>query len=368
MVKKIDLILKRPHLRSFIVFNLPTFIYLLFICGSSDPKFIFIPKDFVLLSISFIIYVVSGYLINDFFDYKNDFILNKINLRNEWGSKKLIIVFFVLEIIGFFVARLVDYQIAWILLFQFVILFLYSSKGIRIKERGFLGVIFDATYAHVIPSLIIIVYLNIKFNILPFFSLVFFSVSLGIRDIIRHQISDLEDDLRTSQRTFSNQNHLLAKRVEKVMSSLNVFSLFLFQIEILIRLDLHLRLDLFQCFNLILVLFVFTFVLIKHNKNYGNFSIQFFVTINSIIFFVFHLISGKSIFLFFVLHPYFVNSLFLVLRYIIVYLVNLLALLTNYILFGIFFLFGRDLRKYPIYAKVDEPRWLKTILTLLKRI
>lgn len=314
MVKKIDLLSRRPHLWSFIIFNLPTFIYLLFICGSSDPKFIVIPKDFVLLTIAFIVCVVSGYLINDFFDYKNDYILNKFNLRNEWGSKKLIFVFIVLEIIGFFVARLVDYQIAWILLFQFVILFLYSSKGIRIKERGFLGVIFDATYAHVIPSLIIIVYLNIKFNILPFFSLIFFSVSLGIRDIIRHQISDLEDDLRTLQRTFSNQNYQLAKRVEKAMSSLNVFSLFLFQIEILIRLDLHLRLDLFQCFNLIFVLFVFTFFLIKHKQNYTDFSIHLFVTINSIIFFVSHLVSGKWIFLFLVFHPYFVNSLILVLR------------------------------------------------------
>lgn len=74
----------------------------------------------------------------------------------------------------------------------------YSIPPLRLKERGWLGVVADAAAAHVYPALLallVVQYLSIRSYALPFLLTVgIWSVAVGLRGILSHQLQSDEHD------------------------------------------------------------------------------------------------------------------------------------------------------------------------------
>lgn len=83
---------------------------------------------------------------------------------------------------------------------------LYSLPPVRLKNRGFPGVLADAAGAHVLPTLFVVglVYRRtaIPIDYLWFASVAVWSICYGLRGILWHQFSDLENDEKARLRTF----------------------------------------------------------------------------------------------------------------------------------------------------------------------
>ena len=83
---------------------------------------------------------------------------------------------------------------------------MYAFPPFRLKEKGFLGIITDALYAQVVPSLLAVyTFSKISNTILNVKLIVLYSAWLllvGIRNIIKHQVEDFDNDKNTKTKTF----------------------------------------------------------------------------------------------------------------------------------------------------------------------
>lgn len=154
-----------------------------------------------------------GYLVNDFFDQEKDALVGKKNfLIGKTALQKLlfllIAILFMLSPWYFLPHNLTIFLLLFFQLFAF---FIYSSPPIRLKEKGILGLIIDALYAHGIPSLLA-AYTYTKIagkssNFLFLSLLLCWQFCVGIRNIVLHQINDLESDKQTKTKTFLQKNN-----------------------------------------------------------------------------------------------------------------------------------------------------------------
>jgi 4-hydroxybenzoate polyprenyltransferase len=108
------------------------------------------------------------------------------------------------------------------LLGEFLLFVLYVLPPLRLKERGLLGLVTDALYAHALPTYLA----AITFEALAapqggalwplLASLVAWQFCLGLRNILLHQLKDADNDRRSGLRTYVTQagelraTHLLA--------------------------------------------------------------------------------------------------------------------------------------------------------------
>jgi 4-hydroxybenzoate polyprenyltransferase len=83
---------------------------------------------------------------------------------------------------------------------------LYSIAPVRLKTRGFAGVLADAAGAHVFPTVFIIGatcrWLEVPLNPLWCGAAVLVSACYGVRGIVAHQVMDRENDVRGGVHTF----------------------------------------------------------------------------------------------------------------------------------------------------------------------
>jgi hypothetical protein len=83
---------------------------------------------------------------------------------------------------------------------------LYSIPPVRLKARGFAGLLADASGAHIFPTLLVIslVYrwVGKPIDVLWFGVVATWSLSLGLRGILWHQLSDLQNDEKIELRTY----------------------------------------------------------------------------------------------------------------------------------------------------------------------
>ena len=88
----------------------------------------------------------------------------------------------------------------------------YSLPPIRLKARGVLGLLADASGAHLFPSLfaVALVYRSVAapMDLVWFSSVGVWSCSFGVRGILGHQISDLENDDKIGLATFARRYKL----------------------------------------------------------------------------------------------------------------------------------------------------------------
>ena len=141
-----------------------------------------------------------GYAINDFFDQAPDRIAGKSNFFDQAPIKPLSIIVFtsVLGATAWLLLPLKPVTVS-LLLLEFVLLFIYSAPPFRLKNRA-VGVLLDALYSRVVPILAV---LSLG-NLLPVSSLIVLSIWMllaGARNILLHQISDVENDALANEQT-----------------------------------------------------------------------------------------------------------------------------------------------------------------------
>jgi 4-hydroxybenzoate polyprenyltransferase len=177
------------------------FFVLLLLCNSIYRNEIFI--DFFTLLISYIFIGIAGFLLNDFFDAEPDRIARKNNITLKYKPIYVAIVIFILILSGLALSSIISISIVYLLLVQLALLIAYSVKYIRLKERGFWGILTDATYAHLIPEIILLILINKYSNqiFVPVFFLLM-SFSIGLRDILIHQLKDYENDKKSNTKTY----------------------------------------------------------------------------------------------------------------------------------------------------------------------
>ena len=84
---------------------------------------------------------------------------------------------------------------------------LYSVRPIRLKTRGFWGVLCDASGAHLFPSLLLASNLLFHFqhstNLYLIVPIGIWALMYGLRGILWHQFFDRENDLKSGTNTFA---------------------------------------------------------------------------------------------------------------------------------------------------------------------
>jgi hypothetical protein len=168
----------------------------------------------VLLIVCFIVSVscvaIYGHAINDAFDIAADQRAGKSNAMaalNANGRALLILSFLCA---GFLPAMVVGYSTFAITLLALNYIWptLYSLPGIRLKERGILGVVCDALGSHVTPTLFALAVFGVIAAVAPVdwfgFALMItlWAAALGIKGIVHHQIMDRDNDIRSGTATF----------------------------------------------------------------------------------------------------------------------------------------------------------------------
>lgn len=89
---------------------------------------------------------------------------------------------------------------------------LYSLPPVRLKKRGALGLLADASGAHLFPTLFV-VGLVFRWRAAPvdwvwFASVALWSLAFGLRGNLWHQLSDVEHDERVGLRTFARRHKI----------------------------------------------------------------------------------------------------------------------------------------------------------------
>lgn len=286
---------------------------------------------------------ISGYFLNDLFDIKADNIANKFNITQIIDKYLVLLLILFSSALGFYLIYSISREASLILLFQFIFLIAYSIPVIRLKEKGILGLITDALYAHVIPAIILLILLQ-KYAYIPFqiwISCIVFCSLLGLRDIVLHQNNDVEKDLKSKTQTFAINN---LKSMSTIIQKLNVFSAIAMWILLLL---------LYILTYSILLLVLLIILIISHLIHFYKYKtlprdtlIRNYILISSIIFM--YLIIESRFFsgIIMLAHPYSIQKVKSLSNWICV---TLIPLIFNYCLYAFFLLLGRNLKKRPLF-------------------
>lgn len=217
--------------------SIPYFVLLLSLQENKNSFFA------ILASICIIVGVAGiGYLTNDLGDRQKDQLIQKENVTASMSAFNMIflfILFFGLALAPWFYLPL-DRTSFFLLVFQFVLFFVYAFPPFRLKEKGLPGLITDALYVHVNPA-ILAAYTFYLFSGSSAPHFLFFLILLsgwqfllGMRNIIFHQLEDVENDLQSGTRTFVtiHGKERVTGLVKRLILPLEVFLLVAFTIII----------------------------------------------------------------------------------------------------------------------------------------
>jgi len=291
---------------------------------------------------------IGGYFLNDLFDEKADELSNKFNITKIINKYVVLFIILFFGLIGFYLLFTISKQASIVLIFQFLLLLGYSVPYIRLKEKGVLGLITDAIYAHVIPGIILLYalqeYIVIPLSLCTIF--IIFLFLLGLRDISIHQLEDVEKDIQSNTKTFAVKNQ---ETIKNQINKLSIFSsiglcALLFSIQIIFNSFLFLAL--FVC-----LLTSYTIFFIKYKNLAKDVLINTYIILSSVLF-LYLLIEAKNFTgIILLLHPYFLQKIKSFINYI---LVTIIPLIINYCLYYFFILLGRNLKEKPLSEKKSE--------------
>lgn len=217
------------RLYSFCAYNLFLYANFLLLFGLAlNINFGVIQSIAMLLLPAYLLVGVGGYFLNDIFDEKSDTITQKFNLTTIVNRYLLLLIIIVFWSFGFFLIAEISSKASILLLIQYAFLMAYSVPFIRLKEKGFLGLIADALYAHVIPAIILLVIFQEHLSVFPslWFLFLTFTFCLGLRDIAIHQLKDIANDTISWTVTFAVTNHKSIKSYIKFFNLCTVIALF----------------------------------------------------------------------------------------------------------------------------------------------
>ena len=152
----------------------------------------------------------TGYLTNDLGDRHKDSLVQKENATAQLSAPALVflfLLFMLLAIAPWFYLPVNAISIC-LLALQFLLFYVYAFPPFRFKERGFLGVLADAGYAHINPALLAAYtfYLYTGRAAAGFdtfmFLLAAWQLMLGCRNILFHQVKDHDKDIESGTHTF----------------------------------------------------------------------------------------------------------------------------------------------------------------------
>ncbi len=148
-------------------------------------------------------------LINDLTDVEDDAASGK---RNRLANKS---AFFTTVLLAVCLLPALAINIYWarqdsltfyLYLWAWIAYTLYSLSPFRFKKRGFLGVLADASGAHLFPQLYIVsatsFWLGQSVNFKWFAAVGVWSLACGIRGILWHQVLDASNDIKANVNTF----------------------------------------------------------------------------------------------------------------------------------------------------------------------
>lgn len=332
---------------SFAAYNLLLYanFILLFIFLLNIKSVLIIPLSIKLLS-AYFLGGIGGYFINDLFDQKADKLVNKFNITTIINQYLLSFVILLVWTVAFFLIYSISKKASFFLIIQYLMLFLYSVPFFRFKEKGILGLVTDAFYAHVIPEIILLLIIQVyaEISYLYWISFLFFTFSLGMRDILIHQLEDFKKDTISNTHTFAIKKIIQAKNYVKRFENMAVISLISFIAIILIQNFSILFLLLF-----IVLLISYIVVIVKDKSLIKDALIRNYVIVSSICFSYLMIINDNYFGLILLIHPYFISFIFK----------TDIPLFVNYVLYYFFLLFGRNLKERPLYKKSNTPFFSK---------
>jgi len=257
--------------------------------------------DLLLLFSAYLLSGFGGYLINDFFDRKSDQLNKKPNLTYSLSKTS----FYSLVILCWASATLLLYSFshpaALLLQLEFLLLWLYSSFPIRLKEKGIWGVLTDTTYAHILPFLILLVSLQVYLFRLEVVLFLFSLSCLGVKDILEHQIVDRARDLNSGVITLATKNPKLSKKIIDVSNYSILAVLFIGLSFFLTQTD---HLIPFSAIGVsLLTLSYFEYQTIG-NVFKNNGLLRLYIYFSSAVYLVYFIEIGMYFHLFLILHPY----------------------------------------------------------------
>lgn len=164
----------------------------------------------VVLLISVVFLAMQAHAINDAFDIEYDRRSGKHNAMAMLSPRWRALLYLLLGVAG--LAPWLGLRLgAWPLVLLALIVALpliYAAPPLRLKERGVWGLIADAAYAHVIPTLFVIALFSQPAEIRTPGALLFivaatlWSFCFGLRGILIHQFEDLPHDVMAGVKTF----------------------------------------------------------------------------------------------------------------------------------------------------------------------
>ncbi len=212
--------------RSKVAFILGFVYMLVYITAISFESSVFLIPLILITSIGF---SLTGYIINDFFDRKTDTIAGKHNLVLKLKGVKVFMLFVISLLLAitpwFFLP--VNHISAILLFFEVTLFTVYSIPVIRLKERKVLGLICDALYAHVVPASLLTTTLFMaaskKVDFLLVVIITLWQFLIGVRNMIIHQLNDIEVDKVSGVRTWVlTQNTGSINRAVRLLKLLDV--------------------------------------------------------------------------------------------------------------------------------------------------
>ncbi len=157
-----------------------------------------------------------AYLLNDWSDEKKDIAAGKKNalvgmpsaLRIVW-----LIVFLACALIPWFYFPF-SYLTIGLLMAELLLFALYSFPPFRLKEKPIAGIVADALYAHALPITLAMLTFGLigqcrssiyKTLALLLPAILLWQTAVGLRNILFHQLDDLQNDKATNTHTFATK-------------------------------------------------------------------------------------------------------------------------------------------------------------------
>ncbi len=186
---------------------------------------------FLLLILSTNIAVSAGYLINSFYDYKEDLINRpqKTLLEENLQQKERLYLYFTFNGIAVLLAAIISWRAALFISFYIFLMWIYSHK---IKAYAVVGNIMSATL-YIFPFFGLFLFFK-KFNSFIFWHAVFLWLILLIKDIIK-SLMNLKGEMATDKKTLPvKYGEKITYRILFILSLTILFPIFvLFRYEIL---------------------------------------------------------------------------------------------------------------------------------------
>ncbi len=170
-------------------------------CAKKAPNILLFVGMLLLFLVGSIGIASFGYLLNDLTDREEDRKSGASNLLMGFGRKKVALHFLAVVVLGLAPWIVLPHppEVLLLIAVEYGLFLGYSCKPIRLKERGLPGSVFDALYGYTVPMLVsqyaFAKLAGVQVALWQSAALAAWSVVLGLRHILVHQLKDAGNDV-----------------------------------------------------------------------------------------------------------------------------------------------------------------------------